>query len=714
MRSDQYRQEPEIEKKPTLFREKLFLWFKRFWKKYQLTKIILLIGLTTILVISSYLFYLAKTTNVSALQSSLETNTVIYDEDDQEAGSLYGQKGTYVKLSEISPYVQEAAIATEDRSFYKNNGIDFMGLARAVAGKATFGLIGGGGGSTITQQLAKNAYLSLDQTMTRKAREIFLALEINKKYSKDEILTMYLNQSYFGNGVWGVEDASQRYFGVSAKDLSIGQAATIVGMLKGPEIYNPVDSPENANNRRDTVLSNMVDQKNISQAQADQEASIDISTLVNNNYQEDTSDNYKYPSYYDAVINEAIDEYGLTEKEILNNGYKIYTTLNQNYQASMQTTYANTYLFPQAEDGEYAQSASVAIDPATGGVQALVGNVDTGEGHTFRGFNYATQSKRSPGSTIKPLVVYTPAIEAGWSINKVLEDQPHDYNGYSPQNYGGTYSGEVPMYQALANSLNLPAVWTMNKLGINNAYQMGLDFGLNLTESNKKLGLALGSGVQTNPYEMAQAYATFANDGVQVKAHLIRKIVDGTGAVIAEANVTKTRVIDKSTSDKMTSMMLGTYTNGTGVYAAPYGYTLAGKTGTTETDFDANLTDDQWVIGYTKDVVVTTWLGFAKTDETHYLTGISAQQASAIFKDQMSRLLPYTANTQFTVENAYYQSGYESEVTTDSTSDEAATASQYVDEAKSALEKAKEKLKDTDDLKERASNLWEDIKNIFN
>ncbi|MDR1567496.1 MAG: PBP1A family penicillin-binding protein [Streptococcaceae bacterium] len=711
MRSDKYQK--KVSKKLENTREKLIFGFKRLWKKYQLTKFILLISLTVVLVTSSYLFYLAKTTNVSALQASLENNTMIYDENDQEAGLLYGQKGTYVKLSEISPYVQEAVVVTEDRSFYQNHGIDLLGIGRAIAGKLTFGLIGGGGGSTITQQLAKNAYLTLDETMTRKAREIFLALEINKKYTKDEILAMYLNQAYFGNGVWGVEDASQRYFGVSAKDLTLGEAATIVGMLKGPEIYNPVSYPDNANNRRDTVLQNLVVQKKITEEEAKQESSIRIETLVNNNYQGKTTNGYQYPSYFDAVINEAISTYGLSEKEILNNGYKIYTTLDQNYQAGMQETYQNLALFPQAEDGQYAQSATVAINPATGGVEALVGNVETDGAHTFRGFNYATQAKRSPGSTIKPLVVYTPAVEAGWSINKMLEDTPHDYNGYAPNNYGNTYSGEVPMYQALARSLNLPAVWTVDKLGINRAYQSGLDFGLHLTQENKKLGLALGSGVLTNPWEMAQAYATFANNGVEVEAHLIRKIVDGTGAVIAENKTSKKRVIDQSVADKMTSMMLGTYTNGTGVYAAPYGFTLAGKTGTTETDFNSDLADDQWVIGYTKDVVMTTWLGFEKTDETHYLNGISAQEASAIFKDQASRILPFTKKTAFKVDNAYYQAGINSDVAQDPNGEEASIASDYEKKAKSLLDEAKERLKDTEGLKQRASNLLDKIKDFF-
>ena len=227
--------------------------FRRFWRRFHLTKIFLIFGLTFGLVVGGYLFYVAKTTNVKDLQNALKATTLIYDKDGNEAGSLSGQKGTYVELEGISQDLQNAVIATEDRSFYKNGGINYSRffLAILTAGRS-------GGGSTITQQLAKNAYLSQDQTIERKAKEFFLALEINKKYSKQEILTMYLNNSYFGNGVWGVEDASKKYFGVSASQLSLDQSAVLAGMLKGPEIYNPLYSIENATNRRDTVLQNMV------------------------------------------------------------------------------------------------------------------------------------------------------------------------------------------------------------------------------------------------------------------------------------------------------------------------------------------------------------------------------------------------------------------------------------------------------------------------
>ena len=686
--------------------------FLRFWRRFHLTKIFLILGLTFGLVVGGYLFYVAKTTNVKDLQNALKATTLIYDKDGNEAGSLSGQKGTYVELDAISQDLQNAVIATEDRSFYKNGGINYSRffLAILTAGRS-------GGGSTITQQLAKNAYLSQDQTIERKAKEFFLALEINKKYSKQEILTMYLNNSYFGNGVWGVEDASKKYFGVSASQLSLDQSAVLAGMLKGPELYNPLYSIENATNRRDTVLQNMVAAGYIDQATADQAATVGIGGQLVDAY-EGKSEDYRYPSYFDAVINEAVNDYGLTEEEIVNNGYRIYTELDQNYQASMQVIYSNVDLFPLAEDGTRAESGSVALDPKTGGVRALVGRVNSADGSAFRTFNYATQSARSPGSTIKPLVAYSPAIAAGWSTDKELDNSRTVFGDYKVNNYGNIQSSPtVPMYQALAESLNIPAVSTVDELGVSKAFEYGKKFGLNMDKVEQNLGVALGSGVTTNPLQMAQAYSVFANDGVMNDAHLITKIENASGQVVKTHRQTSTRVLNRSTTEKMTSMMLGTFSNGTGVYAAPYGYTMAGKTGTTETDFNPDLSGDQWVIGYTPDVVISQWLGFPKTDETHYLTGTSANEASAIFRNVANTILPYTPGSTFTVENAYKQNGIEPEntkqrvvenetnQTEDPLGDIRSRAQNLVDEASRAISEAK--------IKEKAQTIWDSILNLF-
>ena len=682
--------------------------FRRFWRRFHLTKILLIIGLGFSLLTGGYLFYLAKTTNVKDLQSALKATTIIYDKNGDQAGSLTGQKGTYVELDAISENLQNAVVATEDRSFYKNNGINYgrFFLAILTLGRS-------GGGSTITQQLAKNAYLSQDQTVERKAKEFFLALEINKKYSKKEILTMYLNNAYFGNGVWGIEDASKKYFGVSASQLSLDQSAVLAGMLKGPEIYNPLYSVENATNRRNTVLQNMVAAGYIDQKTADQSAAVDIHGQLVDAY-EGKSEDYRYPSYFDAVINEAVNEYGLTEEDIVKNGYRIYTELDQNYQASMQVIYDNTALFPVAEDGTRAESGSVALDPKTGGVRALVGRVGSDQNPGFRTYNYATQAARSPGSTIKPLVVYSPAVAAGWSTNKELDNSTTQYGSYEVNNYAGIQSSPtVPMYQALAESLNLPAVATANDLGLDTVFEYGKKFGLNMDKVDKSLAVALGAGVTTNPMQMAQAYGTFANGGVMNDAHLITKIENASGQVVKSHSQKSTRVLSGSTTDKMTNMMLGTFSNGTGVNAAPYGYTMAGKTGTTETSFNKDLSGDQWVIGYTPDVVISQWLGFPTTDENHYLTDSSAGTASEIFRNVANSVLPYTDGTQFdSVKNSYAENGIapvgEETTETDSKEDKGffedvkEKASNMVDDAKKAIDEA--------DIPGKAKNAWDTFK----
>ena len=621
--------EEEIEKPAKTKFGKFMKPIKRFWKRYNLTKITIIFVLVAIVSTGSYLFYLAKTANVKVLQSSISAQTVIYDKDNNEAGNLYGQKGTPVKIDQISKNITNAVVATEDRTFYKNHGVNLKRFALAAVTLGRFG-----GGSTITQQLAKNAYLTQEQTIDRKAREFFLALEINKHYSKDEILDMYLNNSYFGNGVWGIQDAALKYFGVPASEVTVDEAASLAGMLKGPEIYNPLyEKGKYATDRRNTVLQNMVNAGYLEQSQADTFMKVDLQAQLQDNYQSKSSQ-YKYPSYYNAVISEAERKYGLTLQEIMNNGYKIYTGMDQNMQSGLQKTYSDPSFFPQASDGTYAQSASVAIDPKTGAVNALVGNVNTEGSNSFTDYNYATMSKRSPGSVIKPLIVYAPAIEAGWSIDKTVDDSPADYNGWKPTDFDNQWRGQIPMYTALANSYNIPAINTYQAIGPKVGNALGREFGLDLSSKNDVLPTALGAGVETNPWQIAQAYQVFANGGVMNDAHLITNI--------------EKRVISKDTADKMTQMMLGTYTNGSAWKASPKSYTLAGKTGTNEDQ-------DQWVVGYTPDVVMALWVGYA--DGKYKLTGSSEGQTSVIFRQEASYMLPYTKGTAFTVENPYAEAG---------------------------------------------------------
>ena len=684
---------------------------RKFWRRYQLTKIVLILIGIMVLTVGGYLFFLAKTANVGDLQEALKAATIIYDKDGAEAGTLSGQKGTYVELDAISDNLENAVIATEDRSFYKNSGINYQ---RTILAVLTLGR--SGGGSTITQQLAKNAFLTQEQTISRKAREFFLALEINKKYSKQEILTMYLNNAYFGNGVWGVEDASQKYFGISASDLTIEQSAVLAGMLKGPEIYNPYYSLENAINRRDTVLQNMVNAGYIDQATADAGFQVDLASQLADTYT-GKQDNYSYPSYFDAVIAEAIDRYGLKESDVINNGYRIYTEMDQNSQASMQVIFNDETMFPTSSyNGTSAQAAIVALDPTSGGVRALVGRVNSSEDAVFRTFNFATQAKRSPGSTIKPLVAYAPAVAAGWAIDTPLDNHTETYGDYTLHNYDYSTSDTIPMYQALALSYNLPVAYIVNTLGIDKAFEFGQKFGLDMENVEKVLGASIGSGVETNPLQMAQAYSVFANDGVMKDAHLITRIETASGKVLAQHRETSTKVIDRSVADKMTSMMLGTYTNGTGVSADATNYYLAGKTGTTETSFDVNLINDQWYIAYTPDLVISQWVGFEQTDENHYIDSSSYWMAPRVFRTVADAILPNTAGTAFDVENAYVQNGIVAIQEEDtSASDSVVTSDQVQDittQAQDLIEKTKQQILDAN-IPERVKTLWDTVRSWF-
>ncbi|MFR6559529.1 MAG: transglycosylase domain-containing protein, partial [Weissella confusa] len=311
------------------------------------------------------------------------SSTEIYDVKDNKAGSIAGQKGTYVSFDKISPNAVNAVLATEDRNFYHEPGFSVTGMIRGAVTTVYYrirGINASAGGSTITQQLVKNAFLTQNQTITRKVRELFLAIQVEKEYSKHDILSMYLNNAYFGQGVWGIQDASLKYFGVNASDLSVTQGAMLAGMLQSPNGYDPLNYPKNALNRRNQVLQNLVNDKKLSQSEADQYAATAIGASDHN---VDNS-NYNYPYFFDAVIDEAINKYGLTESEILNDGYKIYTTLNQTDQQNLQDDYETSWLNPIGGD---SQAASVVMDAKTGGVRAVVGG--RGE-HVFRGFNRAT------------------------------------------------------------------------------------------------------------------------------------------------------------------------------------------------------------------------------------------------------------------------------------------------------------------------------------
>lgn len=620
---------------------KYWLWRIQFWRW------LLLAFLLIVLATCTYYTVKVKTSNIANLKASLSTTTQIYDQDGNKAGELYAQKGSFVPLSRISPKIQNAVIATEDRTFYTNPGFSVKGMARAaIMGIIHRGIVGGG--STLTQQLAKNALLTQQQTMSRKVEELFFAIEINHVYSKKDILTMYLNNAYFGNGVWGVQDASRRYFGCNADEVSLAQAATLAGMLRNPGMYNPRDHRDYATSRRNVVLGLMAETGKISKSE--ERAAQKEPMTLSDTYEQ--TDGYRYPYFFDEVVNEAISRYGLTEEQVMNKGLKIYTTLNQNWQRGLQNSFENSANFPAtAADGTKTQGASVAMDPNTGAVRALVGG--RGE-HVFRGYNRATQMKRQPGSSIKPLAVYTPALQNGYHYDSDLSNKLQTFgkNNYEPHNVDNGYSDTIPMYVALAQSKNVPAVWLLDKIGVQRGVQSLNNFGISVPKRDQNLALALG-GLSTgvSPVQMARAYCAFSNNGnLPNQAYVITKITDASGKVLAQNHQTANhRIMSENTSKEMTSMLLDVFTQGTGQSAQPAGCQVAGKTGSTEVPNSYGFgTKDQWIVGYTPDLVLATWVGFDKTDEQHFMHGVSETGVTHLYKSEMENILPYSKKTRFT------------------------------------------------------------------
>ncbi|WP_241152413.1 transglycosylase domain-containing protein [Vaginisenegalia massiliensis] len=631
-------------------KQRIWQGIKNLWQYYRGWKWLIFIGMSLALVTSSYLVLIAKTTDVATLQNALMSKTTIYDMNDAKAGTLSSQKGSYVELDHVSQQMRDTLIATEDKRFYQHNGFDSIGIGRALVRAVIRRNASGGGGSTLTQQLVKNAFLSSDQTIERKLKELFLALEVEKQFTKDQILEMYLNHAYFGNGVWGIEDASLKYFGHSADSLNWNESMVLTGILKGPSLYNPIDEYQGAIDRRNVIADLLLKQGIIT---ADDANYVKNSPITLNDAYASQAGN-EFPYYFDAVITEAVSEANIPEDELMAKGYKIYTNLNTGYQSAIDSAYANSNVFPDDGTGQpLVQSASVVVSPKTGGIMAVYG----GRGdYVYRGFNRAVSMKRSPGSTIKPLAIYTPALENNFNIHSQVPDVVKAYGSdhYAPENYDRQTdpSGEVPLYLALAQSKNTTAVYLMDKLGIDRSVKKLSQFGINIKEEDRSLTLALGAlreGV--SPVQLASAYAAFANGGVRQDSYFIRRIEDADGNVVyANEKPKKHMVMTPKVAADMTSMMLDTYGGyGTGYGAGPASGQIAGKTGSTEISQENMATRDKWMVGYTPDFVVVSWVGLDREEQGQSLDDLMPSGIRELFSIQTTNLMANSPQTPFAV-----------------------------------------------------------------
>ncbi|WNF21123.1 PBP1A family penicillin-binding protein [Mesobacillus jeotgali] len=659
----------------------------RFWKRRHLTQILLLILLVFILLSILWFAFIASRANVQTLKDGLSQATTIYDRNGEEASKLATNRTGGVSIKDMPEHVPNAVIAIEDERFYEHNGFDIKGIARAFFGNLLAGGITGGG-STLTQQLTKNALLSSERTYKRKVEELFLAVELEKEYEKDEIIEMYLNQVYFGSGAFGINNASKKYFAKNIQEVTISEAALLAGLLKAPSALDPYNNYEAAIKRRDVVLSKMNELGMITDSEYKQAKSEKIVLEDGGGSLADR----KYPSYVDAVLDEATSKYGLTQDEIMTRGYRIYTELDQDIQAGLENVYQQDHLFPDRSRDVLVQSGSVLLDPANGGVRALSG----GRGEkVFRGFNRATHLRAQPGSTMKPLAVYTPALEEGYEYDSMLVDEKMSFKNYSPKNFSDTYQGEVPMYEAVEKSINIPAVWLLNEIGLNKGIDAVRRFGIKVEKEDQNLALALGgmhNGV--SPLRMAEAYSVFPNGGKKHDAHLITKIVGPTGKVIAEHKGTSTRVTSKSVANEMTSMLLNVVETGTGKGTNIEGVEIAGKTGSTQLPYaDINGTKDQWFVGYTPNIVGAVWLGYDKTDRDHYLSSSSSKDVVPLFRAIMEETVPHIEQEDFKVRSVNER--------------KSGAAVDYEETEKAIKEKANELEQE---LKERAGKVEEKLK----
>jgi penicillin-binding protein 1A len=500
-------------------------------------------------------------------------------------GQLIANRGTTggeaISLHDMSPYIPQAVIAIEDRRFYSHFGIDPIGLARAVVTNILSGRTVQGG-STITQQLAKNLFLTPERTIERKVQEVMLALWLEHKYSKDQILEMYLNRVYLGSGSYGVDAASRRYFDKSAHDVNLMEAATLAGLLKAPSRLSPARDPEAAAERAKLVLNAMREQGMIKQTQL-AEALSEPATRAAAYWS--GSENY----VADRVMQELPALIGDAKEDVT-----VETTIDLNLQKIGEEAIRDL-ISANGKKVSVSQGALVSID-GTGAVRALVGGYD----YASSQFDRATEAKRQPGSTFKPFV-YLAALEQGRTPNSVRNDAPIKIGNWTPGNYNGKYFGEVTLATALSHSLNSVAAQLVMEVGpkmvIDTAHRLGIQ-----SKLTDNASLALGTS-EVTLLELTDAFTPFANGGYKAPVHLIQRVTDSSGKVRYEyKQPAAERVVDARNVGMMNAMLRRTVEDGT-AKSGQFGWPAAGKTGTSQNFRDA------WFIGYTANLTTGVWFG---------------------------------------------------------------------------------------------------------
>ncbi|HSE92754.1 MAG TPA: penicillin-binding protein 1A [Methylomirabilota bacterium] len=573
--------------------------------------------------------------------SALETfqpvlGTKLYDDNDELLTELHVERRIFVPLGQIPQALRDAVIATEDRRFYGHWGIDPIGVARAVVQNYRRGRIVEGG-STITQQLTKVLFLTPDKSLERKLKEAVLALELERRYSKDRILEMYLNQVYFGHGAYGVEAAARTYFGKSVSELNVREAALIAGLPRAPTSYSPFEHPQAAKLRRELVLRRMVEYGSVKDAEAKRLARTDLG-LISPERRRTTG------QYFLEHVERTLEaKYGADM--VFKGGLNVYTTLNPWMQLAAEQAVREGLkaLESRTSKGaqEHPEGALVTIDPQTGFVKAMVGGYDF-----FRSeFNRAVQAKRQPGSAFKPLV-YIAALEAGFTPATRVDDAPVTYpagrngNAWKPENYDRLFRGPTTLQQAVEESVNVVTVKVQERIGVNRTIQVARRLGIT-SALNVDLTLALGTSDLTL-LELTSAYSALANQGTWLPPTGIRYITDAGGRLLEENVPEGKAAMAPETAYVVTHMLRGVVERGTGQSAKALGRPVAAKTGTT------NDYSNAWFIGFTPNLATGVWVGYDRPrslgkDET------GSRVAVPIWTTFMSRVLVGSPKEDFPI-----------------------------------------------------------------
>jgi penicillin-binding protein 2A len=546
----------------------------------------------------------------------------LVDVNNEEITKLYIENRELVSIDQVPRHVQDAFIAVEDSRFYNHYGLDFKSVLRAlykdiIAGSKVEGA------STITQQLAKNIFLTNEKTWLRKTKEAVIAINLERTYSKNKIFEMYLNQIYFGHGAYGIQSASTLYFNKPVSKLSIEEGALLAALPKAPTSYSPITYPEKSRQRRNTVLRLMQKNGYISLEESVRLQGRTLALSINKNEK-----TLAYATYIDMVLDEAKRIYHLSNSEVMTGGYTIVVPMDKTLQQTSFELFQEDEHFPGTDDE--VEAAIILLNNVDGGIVAVQGGRD----YVQKGLNRVFV-KRQPGSVMKPLAAYAPALEEGlFDPYSLLVDQKVTYDGYTPRNYNNRYNGFMTMYDALKVSANAPAVWVLDQIGVETSKKYLNKADMHIQDEG--LAIALGGLKEgVSPLQLAKAYRAFAKEGKMVEPYVIQDIYDRQGNRLSKPLYKEKVVFSKQTAWNMTRMLEAVVKEGTGSVGT-YNGALAGKTGTTSFLSVKGANKDAWFVGYTPEVTGALWVGYDRTTEDQYLTSGSSS-AVRLFKRVISK-----------------------------------------------------------------------------